>query len=789
MKPPNIFSRRIIMVSCCVLLSALAIAAAVLIGYRSQATASSHREAPLISQDAYADNTDTYVFVSPQNPDNLVLAASWIPFEGPEGGPNYFEWGKDVLYDIHVDNNGDAVADVTYTLSSKTTVQNGLTFLYNTGPIGTDGSNWNRQQTYTVTETTAAGTIALVSDVLAPPVNIGSKSTPDYDSLEDAGIYIVNENGDEMKIFAGQTDDAFWVDLQVFDLLTLRGQDPPIGYAKGNNDPVDSVAGFNVHSLVIEVPIARLTQGDEPVLGVWATARRPSMRVLNGLDGLGTLTNSGAPVQVSRLGMPLVNEVVVPMVLKDAFNTLLPSQDLTIYTDPTFGPILQKSVEDPELGNLLCGLYGVPLPGDSDDDCSTEVEIGTPRSGRGDIFDIFLTGMVLADEFTIQTESGPVTLPAGFNVNQPMGAVPAEMIRINTAIKGDLCAPTPSRLGVLGGDACGFPNGRRLFDDTVEIELLAVAGAAYGVLDGRDADFAFDPALIGVLDDGIDANDRPFRSEFPYMALAQSGQEHIHDNPMADGVDMASVTSRIANATDDAEEMRSGYVKVNSTDLELGQARGKDQTVGVRFPGLDIPPGATIVNAYIEFVAEDADIEDNGLPTSLLFHGEASANAATFSTEGFDISSRSQTAANVAWTDIPAWDEVGETHWTPNLTPIVQEIVNGDGWSRGHAMAFIVTGSGTRSAWAVDGKPSAAPLLYVEYTTDAEAIARSDDFGWGSGVVSSSILNRVRASDDAAAPDDDATEEALDNEAPAPDGSSDESPAEDAVYLPLITQP
>jgi hypothetical protein len=297
------------------------------------------------------------------------------------------------------------------------------------------------------------------------------------------------------------------------DLRRLRGRDAPIGYGGGNNRPQDSVSGFNVHTLVIEVPISRLKNGADPVLGVWSTASR-----------------SG--IQVSRLGMPLVNEVVIPLALKDAFNSIDPTVDLALYTSGSpAGNLLQKSVEDPEIGRLLCALYGVPLPGDADDNCSTEVVVGTPRSGRGDIFDIFLTGMVLSAPFTIHTAGGDVTLRAGFNVNRPAGSVrPAEMIRINTDIKGDLCAPVPSRLGVLGGDACGFPNGRRLYDDTVEIELLAVAGAAYGVLDGRDAGFSFNPALVGVLTDGVDVNDRLFRTTFPYFGQAQSGQTHFHQN-------------------------------------------------------------------------------------------------------------------------------------------------------------------------------------------------------------------------------------------------------------------
>jgi hypothetical protein len=485
--------------------------------------ASSHREAPLISKDPYADNTDTYVWIPAGQTGRIALAASWIPFEGPEGGPNYYEWDDRVLYDIYVDNDGDAVADVTYTLSSRVEVQNPNTFLYNTGPMTRlNDADWNRRQFITVTETWESGEkTKLVNDRLTAPVNIGSKSTPNYTNLSNAARYGTNTDDGRIRIFAGQTDDPFWVDLQVFDLLTLRGQPAPIGYSTGNNDPVDSVSGFNVHSLIIELPITHLTEDDEPVLGVWAGSRRATMGVLDDGDG----DDEVEYVQVSRLGMPLVNEVVIPMGLKDTFNSIPPSVDLTVYD------LLQESVEDPEVGNLLCALYGVPLPGDTNDDCATEYTPGTPRTGRGDIFDIFLTGMVLANPFAIQTAGGPVELPAGFNVNQPAGVVPAEMIRINTAISGDLCSPTPSRLGVLGGDACGFPNGRRPMDDIVEIELLAVAGAAYHVLDGRDAGFSFDPALIGLLDDNVDFNDVPFRNVFPYFALAQSGQEHIHENP------------------------------------------------------------------------------------------------------------------------------------------------------------------------------------------------------------------------------------------------------------------
>ena len=351
--------------------------------------------------------------------------------------------------------------------------------------------------------------------------------------LETQAIY--SAEGQTVKVYAGQTDDPFWVDLQVFDLLTLRGQGMPIGYTQGNNIPVDSVSGFNVHSMVIELPITRIKETD-PVFGVWAGTRRPTERVLLGAGGLGRQTNEGGYTQVSRLGMPLVNEVVVPLALKDAFNSIPPSADLGIYTDglgEEVGALFQKSVEDPEIGRLLCALYGVSLPGDANDDCSTEVDSEAPRSGRGDIFDIYLTGMVLATPYDITIGDGSsVTLPAGFNVNRPAGVTPAEMIRINTTISDTLCSPIPSRLGILGRDACGFPNGRRLTDDVVEISLLAVGGAAYEVLDDRDASFTFDPAFIAALDDGVDHNDVGFRATFPYLAQAQSGQSHIHQNPI-----------------------------------------------------------------------------------------------------------------------------------------------------------------------------------------------------------------------------------------------------------------
>jgi len=490
----------------------------------SSTEASSHREAPLISQDAFADTTDVYAFVSPDRQDSVTIIGNWIPFESPDGGPNYYKFADDVLYELHVDNVGDGKAHISYQFQFKTTTKNPLTFLYNTGPVTSlNDSDLNVQTVYSVTEVTrpnggAESKTVLFSNKQVPPVNIGGKSVPNFKALMDSAIYSNGSGADEVKVYAGQADDPFWVDLgSVFDLLSLRGQAQPIGYPR-RTPGVDAVAGYNVHSIALQVPTARLLKGaltGESTIGVWATSSRQTTRVLG---ALGSMTYSGDYVQVSRLGMPLTNEAVIPLALKDAFNSIPPTVDFPLATgqiaglEPA-GALLLRSVLTPELQTLLGALYGVPNPG----------------KPRADIFDIFLNGMVTAQPFTITTKGGPVGLPAGFNVNRPKSAArqPAEMLRLNTGIKGDLCAPEPQRLGILAGDACGFPNGRRLADDVVEIELLAVAGAAWQPLT-NDTSFSFNPALIGVLTDSVDYNDKPFQSTFPYLATPHAGQDFKH---------------------------------------------------------------------------------------------------------------------------------------------------------------------------------------------------------------------------------------------------------------------
>ena len=545
----------------CLVLTPVALLATLMVGFGPGSLgASSHREAPLISSDPDADGTDFYMFVSPDAPDTVTIIANYIPFSAPEGGPNFNSFSPNVQYEINLDTVGDGKAHVKYQFAFSPLVRKngGLSFLYNNGPVTTlDDVNLLATQSFTLTEVVsyagAPTTTVLKTGIPVPPPNIGSKSMPNYGALVTEALTagVITSGPDTIKAFAGPRDDPFWIDLaSVFDLLTLRPQSPPVGYPGGPTSGVDSLSSFNVYSMVIQVPISRIFAGapaGETVVGGWTTSSRSTTRVLNGvggiLSGAGPETHSGPMVQISRLGMPLTNEVVIPVALKDAFNNLTPSDDVGIYTATTaplngVGDLLQKSVENPELGQLLCGLYGVPMPGDANDDCNTEVDLSTPASGRDDIFQIFLTGMKLTKPFNIVTKGGNMMLPAGFVVNQPTkgtngsgaGIVPAEMLRLNTALKGDLCSPVPSRLGILGGDACGFPNGRRLYDDVTEIELLAVAGAAHSVLTSSSENFVFNPAFISVLDDGIDTNDRPFLTTFPYIATANQGQDHLHTN-------------------------------------------------------------------------------------------------------------------------------------------------------------------------------------------------------------------------------------------------------------------
>ena len=450
--------------------------------------ASSHREAPLISQDPAADATDLYAFVSPDAPDTVTLIANYYPMEDPAGFPNYYLFGDDVTYRINIDNNGDAIEDIFYQWDFDTEIANPNSFLYQSGPIDSlDSPNLNVRQTYTLSEGRGGVLTEIASGLMTPPANIGPKSTPDYEALASAAVA---EVGDGIQVFAGQRDDPFWVDLGgVGDLLTIR-QLP--GNAGGG---VDDLAGLNVQTLAIQVPIEQLTRdGAVPsgpdaanaVIGVWTTALRPSTKVL----WPGTAQSSGPLVQVSRLGMPLVNEVVAPLAAKDLFNASHPGDDAQFL----------GAVTDPELARLLNLLYGDAL-------------VAVPESERDDLVTVFLTGVP--------------------GLNQPPNVTPSEMLRLNVAIPP---ADEENPLGVIAGDNAGFPNGRRLGDEVVDIELRVAAGFLLGE--------EFQNGANGQLGDGVPANDVPFLTTFPYVATPHQGFEHMHHS--VNGADTAAAPEAAA---------------------------------------------------------------------------------------------------------------------------------------------------------------------------------------------------------------------------------------------------
>ena len=306
--------------------------------------ASSHREAPLISGDPAADNTDLYAFVSPDKPDTVTIIANYDGFQEPAGGPNFYPFDPKVLYWIKVDNNGDGMPDVTYTFQFKTDVANPNSFLYSGyGPI--PGTPANVTQTYTVTRNgTAIGT-----DLSVPAPNIGPRTTPKYADIAATGIHPLDNNG---QVFAGQRDDPFFVDLgAIFDLGGLRPFNQahliPLKTAKGQDD----LSGFNVNSIAIQVPKTDLTNDGKDVTD--RHGRRRGRRFLGrcqppGHDhGRGVSGPSGSDAgtwqQVSRLGNPLINEVIIPVGEKDAWNAADPVNDSTYlkhYTDPELAAII-----------------------------------------------------------------------------------------------------------------------------------------------------------------------------------------------------------------------------------------------------------------------------------------------------------------------------------------------------------------------------------------------------------------------------------------------------------------
>ncbi|MBC8163508.1 MAG: DUF4331 domain-containing protein [Roseiflexaceae bacterium] len=497
--------------------------------------ASSHREAPLISKDPSVDNTDVYAFVSPDAPNTVTLIAAWIPFEEPGGGPNFYHYDDNARYNIKIDRDGDAKPDITYEWRFKTEIKNTATFLYNNGPItAPDSPTFNYTQYYTVTsilgdnDTPGAQKTVLFGNELMAPDNVGPRSTPSYDALAAKFINTGSGPAAGYKEFTGQREDPFYVDVNsIFDLGGLRPFNSLHLLPLVNTVGLDSTAGYNVHITAIQVPISTLAPdcpANDPgvggsakcVIGVWSSADRPTITT----RGLGSETGTGAFVQVSRLGMPLTNEVVLPLGLKDAFNGLKPEGDTPLFKgefDGLFGaPVGQlavSSVLEPELQKLLPVLYPTAFK-------QTGADKNLPDFPRTDLLTIFLTGI---PGVNAQEKSG--------NPFADASKIASDQLRLNVAIDPTAAICQGKRLGALEGDFAGFPNGRRLEDDVTDVALRAVAGGYGSVLPPALAPLGVVlPNLSpgNLLSDGVDKNDRSCLGSFPYVGTPHSGYDRKH---------------------------------------------------------------------------------------------------------------------------------------------------------------------------------------------------------------------------------------------------------------------
>jgi hypothetical protein len=420
------------------LAAALAAAVAVAVAVRGSgpgaATASSHREAPLISQDPSADNTDLYAFRSPDKPDTVTIVSNWIPGEDPAAGPNWYTFSPSARYDIYVDRNGDGKPDVTWRFRFKAGTP--TAFLGGT------------QQEYTVTKIADGKTTVVGRGLATPPDNIGPRSTPNYHDLAVKGVQSLD---DGTTVFAGQRDDAFFGDIgAAFDLVAIRHGTGATGGGK------DFFAGYAVHAIALQVPVSMLDNASH-VIGIWAATDRPSAQVAKGKPGW---------VQVSRLGNPLVNELLIPTQLKDKWNASTPDKDKQF----------EQYYSTPILAALLNKLYPQFGPFQEKDRTDIVSALGTGLKSPN----LNYTGPTFADE-----------------------------LRLNLSIAPTAAVGKGNRLGVLGGDLAGYPNGRRLEDDVIDISERAVGGALIG------------HALP--LGDGVDANDVPLQPSFPYEPDPFSG--------------------------------------------------------------------------------------------------------------------------------------------------------------------------------------------------------------------------------------------------------------------------
>jgi len=484
----------------------------------SNSEASSHRDAPLITEDPTADNTDVYAFVStePGRQDHVTLISNFIPLEEPGDGPNYYRFSDNVLYEIKVDTNGDAKADLTYQFNFNTKIGaiTPNTFLYNTDKIGlppdpgdpsSQYTNLNQQQSYTVTEINSTNgraghgdgeddrgggndrSTVLLRNARVAPIHVGPRSTgtpAEYEALADAAVHTVGSSPNDIRVFAGQRDDGFYADLMGnFDLLNLR------------NPGVDTLSGFNVHTIAIEIPKSRLAAaGDtDGIIGVWSTASRPKGSVLRADDD--GSERSGKFVQVSRLGNPLVNEVLMPLSFKDKFNATQPEDD---------AKNIENFIVNPGTSQGPAAL--VPL--------LNSVTGCTPTDGRADLDLVLLKGI----------PAGTLGLPGTQDTQQEGGPVAADMLRLNMNVAPTTGTGSYSPLGAFGGDVAGFPNGRRVGDDVLDIDARAAAGGILHLLGAINC-----PASLGI-SDNVQSNDVPYLDHFPYLGLPHQGYNHEHDH-------------------------------------------------------------------------------------------------------------------------------------------------------------------------------------------------------------------------------------------------------------------
>ena len=499
------------------------LAGAIACAVAGAALASSHREAPFITTRPKVDGTDFYMFNSyePGRAGYVTLIANYQPFENPQGGPNYYTMDPNALYEILIDNNGDGAEDLTFQFRF-TTVDSGLAVmagtksipvpLNNIGPVSAGNSSaQNVAETYTLTlvrgnrrtgtpqaivdSTTTAATFTKPLD------NIGAKSIADYAGYAASFIHTIaipgcNQPG---RVFVGQRMDGFVVNLgETFDLVNIKypvEELAPAGINARQLAP-NSLAGYNVTSLALEVPASCLTSGGDPVIGGWTTASLRQAAVLNpapqsskSVASVGPVANATGPAvqggawnQVSRLGMPLVNELVIGLPDKDRFNASEPKNDAQ-FADYVTNPSL------PVLLQVLFGSAGVKAPN------------VYPRT---DLEAAFLTGLA--------------------GLNQPVKASAAEELRLNTSTAVTPLA-TQNDLGVLGGDLSGFPNGRRPIDDVVDIELRVAMGVLLSPFDGSaaDPDPASDASRQLHYTDGAEPNPANYLAAFPYLNTALAG--------------------------------------------------------------------------------------------------------------------------------------------------------------------------------------------------------------------------------------------------------------------------